>query len=284
MKIITTIVELQQELEMHRLENKKIALVPTMGYLHEGHLTLAKAARQDNDIVVMSDFVNPTQFGPNEDYENYPRDLVRDEKVAIEAGVDYLFAPTVDEIYPTDGGIRIEAGPASKILCGASRPGHFNGVLQVVSKLFHIVQPTNAYFGQKDAQQLALIKLMVRDYNFPVTICSVPIVREEDGLAKSSRNVFLTDVERKQAPVIQQALQQAKVDFLQHYDKEQVIQNAIDMIETKTSGHIDYLVLRSYPDLQEIHPETTQFLLATAVYFSNVRLIDNILFSNEEIK
>ncbi|MFJ8261291.1 pantoate--beta-alanine ligase [Rummeliibacillus sp. NPDC094406] len=283
MKIITTIVELQQELEMHHLENKKIALVPTMGYLHEGHSTLAKAARQDNDLVVMSDFVNPTQFGPNEDYENYPRDLARDEKIATEAGVDYLFVPTVDEMYPPDGGIRIEAGPASKILCGASRPGHFNGVLQVVAKLFHIVQPTNAYFGQKDAQQLALIKLLVRDYNFPVTICGVPIVREDDGLAKSSRNVFLTAEERTQAPIIQQALQQAKDNFLKHHDKELAIQNAIDMIETKTPGHIDYLELRSYPDLQEIHPETNQFLLATAVYFSNVRLIDNILFTIEEI-
>lgn len=283
MKVIKTIIELQQELEKYRIKNKKIALVPTMGYLHEGHLTLAKTARQENDIVVMSDFVNPTQFGPNEDYENYPRDLARDERIATEAGVDYLFAPSEDEMYPADGGIRIEAGPASKILCGASRPGHFNGVLQVVSKLFHIVQPTNAYFGQKDAQQLALIKLLVRDYNFPVTICSVPIVREDDGLAKSSRNVFLTAEERKQAPIIQQALQQAKADFLNNHDKELAIQKAIDMIETKTSGHIDYLELRSYPDLQEIHPETNQFLLATAVYFSNVRLIDNILFTNEEI-
>ncbi|MGG0655611.1 pantoate--beta-alanine ligase [Rummeliibacillus pycnus] len=284
MKVITTINELQQELEKHRVLNKKIALVPTMGYLHEGHMTLAKAARQENDLVVMSDFVNPTQFGPNEDFESYPRDLDRDEKIATEVGVDYLFAPTVDEMYPDDGGIRIEAGPASKILCGATRPGHFNGVLQVVSKLFHIVQPTNAYFGQKDAQQLALIQLMVRDYNFPVTICSVPIVREEDGLAKSSRNVFLTDAEREQAPVIQQALQQAKADFLKHHDKEQAIQIAITMIENQTSGHVDYLELRSYPNLQEIHPETNQFLLATAVYFSNVRLIDNILFSNEEIR
>lgn len=283
MKVIKTIIELQQELEKYRIKNKKIALVPTMGYLHEGHLTLAKTARQENDIVVMSDFVNPTQFGPNEDYENYPRDLARDERIATEAGVDYLFAPSEDEMYPADGGIRIEAGPASKILCGASRPGHFNGVLQVVSKLFHIVQPTNAYFGQKDAQQLALIKLLVRDYNFLVTICSVPIVREDDGLAKSSRNVFLTAEERKQAPIIQQALQQAKADFLSNHDKELAIQKAIDMIETKTSGHIDYLELRSYPDLQEIHPETNQFLLATAVYFSNVRLIDNILFTNEEI-
>lgn len=283
MKVITTINELQQELEKHRVLNKKIALVPTMGYLHEGHMTLAKAARNDNDLVVMSDFVNPTQFGPNEDFESYPRDLARDEQIATEVGVDYLFAPTVDEMYPEDGGIRIEAGPASKILCGATRPGHFNGVLQVVSKLFHIVQPTNAYFGQKDAQQLALIKLMVRDYNFPVTICSVPIVREDDGLAKSSRNVFLTETERKQAPIIQQALQQAKKDFLLHHDKEQAIQIAIEMIETKTSGNIDYLELRSYPNLQEIHPETNQFLLATAVYFSNVRLIDNILFTNEEI-
>lgn len=278
MKVVTTIDELQQELEKYRTAKKKIALVPTMGYLHEGHLTLAKTARKDNDIVVMSDFVNPTQFGPNEDYESYPRDLKHDEKIATESGVDYLFAPSVEEMYPTDGGIRFEAGPASKILCGASRPIHFNGVLQVVSKLFHIVQPTHAYFGQKDAQQLALIKMMVRDFNFPLTICSVPIVREEDGLAKSSRNVFLTAEERKQAPTIQKALQQAQKEFLQSHDKDKAIQIAKTMIESETSGKIDYLELRSYPDLQEIHPETRHFLLATAVYFSNVRLIDNILF------
>lgn len=278
MKVVTTIDELQQELEKYRTAKKKIALVPTMGYLHDGHLTLAKTARKDNDIVVMSDFVNPTQFGPNEDYESYPRDLKHDEKIATEAGVDYLFAPSVEEMYPTDGGIRFEAGPASKILCGASRPIHFNGVLQVVSKLFHIVQPTHAYFGQKDAQQLALIKMMVRDFNFPLTICSVPIVREEDGLAKSSRNVFLTAEERKQAPTIQKALQQAQKEFLQSHDKDKAIYIAKTMIESETSGKIDYLELRSYPDLQEIHPETRHFLLATAVYFSNVRLIDNILF------
>ncbi|WP_146551985.1 pantoate--beta-alanine ligase [Rummeliibacillus sp. SL167] len=278
MKVVTTIDELQQELEKYRTAKKKIALVPTMGYLHDGHLTLAKTARKDNDIVVMSDFVNPTQFGPNEDYESYPRDLKHDEKIATEAGVDYLFVPSVEEMYPTDGGIRFEAGPASKILCGASRPIHFNGVLQVVSKLFHIVQPTHAYFGQKDAQQLALIKMMVRDFNFPLTICSVPIVREEDGLAKSSRNVFLTAEERKQAPTIQKALQQAQKEFLQSHDKDKAIQIAKTMIESETSGKIDYLELRSYPDLQEIHPETRHFLLATAVYFSNVRLIDNILF------
>lgn len=284
MKVVTTITELQKELKNDRLANKTIALVPTMGYLHEGHLTLAKTAKKENDIVVMSDFVNPTQFGPNEDYESYPRDLARDEKLAAEVGVDYLFAPSVEEMYPTDGGIRFEAGPASKVLCGATRPIHFNGVLQVVSKLFHIVQPTNAYFGQKDAQQVALIKMMVRDYNFPVNICTVPIVREDDGLAKSSRNVFLTKEERKQAPAIQKALQRAQVDFQLHHDEEKAIQIAKATIERETTGKIDYLELRSYPDLQKINPQTNQILLATAVYFSNVRLIDNIIFTVEESK
>lgn len=284
MKVVTTITELQKELKNDRLANKKIALVPTMGYLHEGHLTLAKTARNENDIVVMSDFVNPTQFGPNEDYESYPRDLARDEKLAAEVGVDYLFAPSVEEMYPTDGGIRFEAGPASKVLCGATRPIHFNGVLQVVSKLFHIVQPTNAYFGQKDAQQVALIKMMVRDFNFPINICTVPIVREDDGLAKSSRNVFLTKEERKQAPTIQKALQRAQVDFQLHHDEEKAIQIAKATIESETTGKIDYLELRSYPDLQKINPQTNEILLATAVYFSNVRLIDNIIFTVEESK
>lgn len=273
MKVITTIQELKQELSPYYATNQTIGLVPTMGYLHEGHQTLAKAAVIENDIVVMSDFVNPTQFGPNEDYEAYPRDLERDARIANEVGVTILFAPSVEEMYPYQGGVTFEAGPAAKILCGATRPGHFNGVLQIVTKLFQIVRPTNAYFGQKDAQQLALIEMLVRDYNMPVTIRPIPIVREVDGLAKSSRNVFLSKKERQLAPKLYQTLLALKQDIAS-FDSSQ----AIAQIEEATKGRIDYIELLSYPDLKPVNANDKQVILATALYYDNVRLIDNIIF------
>lgn len=273
MKVITTIQELQKELASYYMANQTIGLVPTMGYLHEGHQTLAKAAVAENDVVVMSDFVNPTQFGPNEDYEAYPRDLERDARIADEVGVAILFAPSVEEMYPHQGGVTFEAGPASKILCGASRPGHFNGVLQIVTKLFQIVRPTNAYFGQKDAQQLALIEMLVRDYNMPVTIRPIAIVREEDGLAKSSRNVFLSETERQLAPNLYETLQVLQQNIASFNQKK-----AIEQIEAATKGRVDYIELLSYPDLQPVTSEDTQVILAAALYYENVRLIDNIIF------
>ncbi len=273
MKVITTIQELQKELASYYVANQTIGLVPTMGYLHEGHQTLAKAAVAENDVVVMSDFVNPTQFGPNEDYEAYPRDLERDARIADEVGVAILFAPSVEEMYPHQGGVTFEAGPASKILCGASRPGHFNGVLQIVTKLFQIVRPTNAYFGQKDAQQLALIEMLVRDYNMPVTIRPIAIVREEDGLAKSSRNVFLSETERQLAPNLYETLQVLQRNIASFNQKK-----AIEQIEAATKGRVDYIELLSYPDLQPVTSEDTQVILAAALYYENVRLIDNIIF------
>lgn len=273
MKVITTIQELQKELASYYVANQTIGLVPTMGYLHEGHQTLAKAAVAENDVVVMSDFVNPTQFGPNEDYEAYPRDLERDARIADEVGVAILFAPSVEEMYPHQGGVTFEAGPASKILCGTSRPGHFNGVLQIVTKLFQIVRPTNAYFGQKDAQQLALIEMLVRDYNMPVTIRPIAIVREEDGLAKSSRNVFLSETERQLAPNLYETLQVLQQNIASFNQKK-----AIEQIEAATKGRVDYIELLSYPDLQPVTSEDTQVILAAALYYENVRLIDNIIF------
>lgn len=223
MNVLTTIAELREVVQMAKYNRQSIGLVPTMGYLHEGHLTLASNARSENDLIIMSIFVNPTQFGPNEDYESYPRDLPRDTELAKSVGVDYIFAPSVEEMYPHNGGISIRAGRQAHILCGASRPGHFDGVLQVVAKLFNLVQPDRAYFGQKDAQQVAIIQTMVRDYNFPVTIRVVPVVREEDGLAKSSRNVYLSAVERSQAPAIQQGLQLAKRELMESGSVESAI-------------------------------------------------------------
>lgn len=279
MRVIATIEQLKVIIRNAKSEGKTIGLVPTMGYLHEGHLTLANNARLENDVVVMSIFVNPTQFGPNEDFESYPRDLERDIKLAESAGVDIIFAPSIAEMYPTDGGIRIRAGRQAEILCGASRPGHFDGVLQVVSKLFNIVEPTRAYFGQKDAQQVAIIQTLVRDYNFPLEIRTVPIVREEDGLAKSSRNVYLTEQERKEAPAIYEALLIAKEQFEANRNFEEAIDFATQHIEKFTSGKIDYLQFLSYPDLKEVTDDTEQFLIAIAVYIGKTRLIDNIIFS-----
>jgi len=278
MKVVKTIVELKEQVKRAKSEFKSIGLVPTMGYLHEGHLTLADTARQDNDLVIMSIFVNPTQFGPNEDFESYPRDLERDCKLAETVGVDIIFAPSVEEMYPTDGGIYIRAGRQAEILCGASRPGHFDGVLQVVAKLFHLSEPNRAYFGQKDAQQVAIIQTMVRDYNFPLEIRTVPIVREVDGLAKSSRNVYLTEQERKEAPAIYESLQIAKEEYLASRDVEKAKELAKKHIEDKTTGKIDYFEFLSYPDLKPITNETNDFLLATAVYIGKTRLIDNIIF------
>ena len=279
MKVIYTIEQLRTTILNAKQQQKTIGLVPTMGYLHEGHLTLASEARKENDVIVMSIFVNPTQFGPNEDFESYPRDLPRDTKLAESVGVDYIFAPSVEEMYPHDGGIRIHAGQQATLLCGASRPGHFDGVLQVVAKLFNLVQPDKAYFGQKDAQQVAIIQTMVRDYNFPVQLRVVPIVREEDGLAKSSRNVYLSVEERSQAPAIQQALHVAKLELLDSGDAKKALEMATKLINNNLSGKIDYLTLLSYPDLTELSNDTEQVVLAVAVYVGKTRLIDNLIFS-----
>lgn len=281
MEVVKTIAELKSIVKNVKLEGKTIGLVPTMGYLHEGHMALAKAAREENDFVIMSIFVNPTQFGPNEDYESYPRDLERDKKIAESVGVDVVFAPSAEEMYPTDGGIRIHAGRQATILCGASRPGHFDGVLQVVTKLFHLAEPTRAYFGQKDAQQVAIVTTLVRDYNFPLEIRTVPIVREEDGLAKSSRNVYLSETERKEAPAIYKGLKLAKEEYLSSNDAEKAVRAAKDYILENTSGRIDYVELLSYPDLAPVDDSTEQLLLAAAVYIGKTRLIDNIIFSKK---
>ena len=279
MQVIQTIYELKQVVRDVKSSGQSIGLVPTMGFLHEGHLTLATQAKAENDIVVMSIFVNPTQFGPNEDFESYPRDLPRDTALAETVGVDYIFAPSVEEMYPTDGGIAIRAGRQATLLCGASRPGHFDGVLQVVAKLFHLVEPTRAYFGQKDAQQVAIIQTMVRDFNFPLELRTVPIVREKDGLAKSSRNVYLTAEERTKAPAIYAALQLAMEQLITGKRIDEAIEVAKSHIESQTGGQIDYLQILSYPDLTLVTENTTDVLLAVAVYIGKTRLIDNVMFS-----
>lgn len=275
MKTVQTINELKQIIDLNK--DKMFGFVPTMGYLHEGHQALLNKARVDNDLVVASIFVNPAQFGPNEDLDRYPRDIERDTQLATDAGVDVLFIPSAEEMYPFESGITIQVGDLSTKLCGESRPGHFDGVLKVITKLFHLIQPTNAYFGQKDAQQLAIIETFVNAYNFPVQIVRVPTVRETDGLAKSSRNVFLSEQERIEAVHLYKALQLAKVTWEQTNDLTAAITIGKEHIKSNSTGKIDYLEALSYPSLQPVTNETKEVLFATAVFFEKARLIDNIL-------
>jgi len=278
---VELIKDLKENINIAKTANKTIGFVPTMGYLHEGHMALVSQARNENDFVVMSIFVNPAQFGPNEDLGRYPRDLERDKKMAIEAGVDLLFYPQEEEMYPKDGGISIQAGRLANVLCGATRAGHFDGVLKVVTKLFHLIEPTRAYFGQKDAQQLAIIETLVRDYNFPLEIRRVETVREEDGLAKSSRNVFLSKEERMQAPAIYQALQLGINHYMNTRKSGKAMQETLQHIEKFTSGKIDYVGFLSYPDLTSDLEEASTVIMAVAVYFEKARLIDNIIINKE---
>ena len=281
MAVVHSIETLQGMIDRTKREDLTVGFVPTMGFLHEGHLTLVKQARAHNDIVVMSIFVNPAQFGPGEDFEAYPRDAERDASLAKEAGVDILFMPTPEEMYPQDGGVRILPGPQSKVLCGASRPGHFDGVLKVVLKLFNIVDPDRSYFGMKDAQQLAIIETFVRDYNLRTSIERVPIVREQDGLAKSSRNVNLSEIDRMEAPVIQQALKKGVLLFNEGASVDEIEREIAAFITVNSSGIMDYVSLLSYPALTEYDGSSDEAILACAVKFGKTRLIDNTIMSTK---
>lgn len=270
-----------------RKQHASVGLVPTMGYLHEGHASLLSRARSQCDIVVLSIFVNPIQFGPNEDYHHYPRDKERDLRVAKHNDVDIVFMPTTEMMYPTAMKTRICVFDSTDMLCGAARPGHFDGVATVVCKLFHLVQPDKAYFGMKDAQQVAVIQRMVTDLNFPVEIVPCPIVREDDGLAFSSRNVYLSQEERKQALVLSRTLQQVDA-WLQHsvWLTVQELQNKIkNKIEEQPLAIIDYVEIVSFPQFatlqanMPITESTTKVLIALAVRFGRTRLIDNRILS-----
>ena len=278
MKIIKTVKKMRNELKQ---QTGTIGLVPTMGFLHQGHLSLVEQAKKEVDVVVMSIFVNPLQFGPNEDFGQYPRDLNRDAELAEKAGVDFIFHPDVKEMYPETPLTQVQVEKITERLCGEHRPGHFAGVATVVSKLFHIIQPDRAYFGLKDAQQVAVIEQMVRDLNFPVTIVPCPIVREEDGLAMSSRNVYLSAEERKQALVINQSLKKAKnlLDRGQLIEARDVVRYISDQIQTQPLARIEYVEALSYPKLEPVErldKQTT--IVAVAVYFGKTRLIDNFLY------
>ncbi|MDQ0271052.1 pantoate--beta-alanine ligase [Cytobacillus purgationiresistens] len=282
MKVIKSIKEMQAFVLHHKKQGKSIGLVPTMGYLHEGHLALAEQARKDNDLVIMSIFVNPLQFGPKEDLSTYPRDFNRDHSLAEGKNVDVIFYPAAGEMYPQHPSILMNVNDRTDVLCGESRPGHFDGVALVVSKLFNIAQPDRAYFGRKDAQQIAVIDLMVADYNFPVEIISVDTIREENGLAMSSRNVHLTASEREQAPVLYQSLANARTLISEgEKDSERIIAFIRGEIAEKTDGEIDYIEIYSYPELKTLVELEGRFIIALAVKFSKARLIDNIIITNE---
>lgn len=280
---VTTIREMHTIIKSIKSENKTIGLVPTMGALHDGHMTLMKHAQSDNDIVVASVFVNPLQFGPNEDFDDYPRQIDQDQAFLTENGIDYLFAPEPEEMYPNPLQIQLTVGSMAQVLEGAKRPGHFDGVVTVVNKLFNIVQPDKAYFGKKDAQQFAIIEQMVKEMNHPLEIVGIDIVREADGLAKSSRNVYLTETERKEAVALSQSLQVAKSLFDQGERSVVVIESAIKKyLLTHTKGAIDEVAIYSYPELKQVEMIDRQVFISLAVKYSKARLIDNIILKDDK--
>lgn len=277
MEIFHDIQKLRQLLDSKRLEGKNIGFVPTMGYLHKGHLSLIKNSAKENDITVLSIYVNPTQFGPNEDLDNYPSDLDNDIKIAKEAGADIIFIPNNEMMYLDNHVTYVNVHELTNNLCGLSRPTHFQGVTTIVTKLFNIVQPKRAYFGQKDAQQAIIIKRMVKDLNIPVDVVICPIIRENDGLAMSSRNTYLNQQERSQATVLYESLQQAKILIEAGESNSSVIKNTMeDIINSKPSASIDYINIVSQENLKDIATIKGNILIAIAVKIGNTRLIDNI--------
>lgn len=271
---------MQKEADVLQRQGKKIGLVPTMGYLHEGHLRLIREAKKRSDVVVTSIFVNPTQFGPNEDFEDYPRDFDRDADLAKTAGCNIIFHPDVSEIYPENYLTNVNVEKITKVLCGASRPTHFRGVTTIVAKLFNIVNPHIAIFGQKDAQQAIVIKKMVIDLNYNIEIIVAPIIREVDGLAMSSRNTYLTSGQRQQATVLYQSLMAAR-KFIEAGERDAgIIKNRMrEMIEQQPDAVIDYIEIVSTTNLEPIAKLRDEVLIALAVRIGKPRLIDNIIIS-----
>lgn len=278
MEHIHSIEALRERIKSIKAQGKTVGFVPTMGYFHEGHLSLMRTSKAKTDVTVVSIFVNPTQFGPGEDYETYPRDMERDLMLCEAQGVDIVFTPSVTTMYPEGYSTYVETeGPMTKALCGASRPGHFKGVTSVVAKLFLIVAPHYAFFGQKDAQQVAVVEKMVRDLNFETIIVPCDIVREADGLAMSSRNVYLSAVERQEALVLNQALQLAKQALADgERSAAHIKARMTDHIHTAKSASIDYIDVVSAIDLQPIERLEGDVLIALAVRFHKTRLIDNL--------
>jgi pantoate--beta-alanine ligase len=277
MKLVKTISELRTIVKQWKKDGLTVGLVPTMGYLHEGHKSLITRAVAENDRVVVSDFVNPTQFAPNEDFESYPRDIEADCKLCEDAGAAVVFNPEADEMY-TSPLTSVNMTEITEVLCGKTRPTHFGGVCTVVSKLFNIVTPDRAYFGQKDAQQLCVIKKMVQDLNFDIEIVGCPIVREADGLAKSSRNTYLSAEERKAALCLSRSLKLAKSMLDSgETDCKKIIEATKAEINTETLAKIDYVEMVDLTTLKSLEKADRPMLMAMAVYIGKTRLIDNFI-------
>ena len=280
MQTASTVAEVRERVRAWKREGLSVGLVPTMGFLHEGHKSLIVRAAAENDRVVVTDFVNPTQFGPNEDLESYPRDFERDCALCEEAGAALVFHPEPSEMYAPDACTYVNMDALTHELCGLTRPIHFRGVCTVVSKLFNIVTPDRAYFGQKDAQQLAVIRRMVRDLNFGIEVVGCPIVREEDGLAKSSRNTYLSAEERAAALCLSRAVfaGQKMVEEGER-DAERVLAAMRAVIEAEPLAKIDYVKMVDFDTIEQIaHIEDAPVLCAMAVYVGKTRLIDNFIF------
>lgn len=277
MELITTIEKIRCIITGWKQQGYSVGFVPTMGYLHDGHAELIDQAKKNNDKVVVSIFVNPIQFGENEDLNAYPRDINRDTLLCESHGVDLIFAPTPTEMYH-DKKAFVDIVDLSDTLCGIRRPIHFQGVCTVVAKLFNIIQPTNAYFGEKDAQQLAIIRKMVLDLNFPVNIMGVPIVREDDGLAKSSRNTYLSSDERKAATILFKSIQAGKQAITSTDSADSIITIMTDIIHTEPLAKIDYISIVDATTMQPVKVISAPVLVAMAVYIGSTRLIDNFSY------
>ncbi len=285
MRVIVGLKEMLAWANKMRQQGHRIGFVPTMGYLHDGHFSLIERARQVDDIVVCSIFVNPAQFGPQEDFGRYPRDLARDESLTEKAGVDILFCPRAEDIYPDGFKTRVSVESLSGKLCGRDRPGHFGGVTTIVAKLFNLVKPHNAYFGQKDAQQFVIIRQMVEDLNFDIQLHMLPIIREKDGLALSSRNKYLNDSERKAALVLSRAIKQARGLFERGIrTAEEILAGAEAEIAKEKLARLDYLALVDMASLEAVKVIAgAPVLLAMAIRIGGVRLIDNTIFNEENL-
>ncbi|GFO86808.1 pantoate--beta-alanine ligase [Anaerostipes butyraticus] len=279
MKIVETIEEVRKQVKEWKKQGLSVGLVPTMGYLHEGHQSLMEAAGKENDKVVVSIFVNPMQFGPTEDLAEYPRDLDHDAKVCEKAGVDLIFHPEPEEMYAPDFCSFVDMTGLTEGLCGKTRPIHFRGVCTVVNKLFNIVQPDRAYFGQKDGQQLAVVRRMVRDLNMDIEIIGCPIVREEDGLAKSSRNTYLSQEERKAALILAKTIRLGEEMAKTEKDAQKVIEAMKKNIETEPLAKIDYVEAVDAVSMEPVKTLDGECMLAMAVYIGKTRLIDNTLLN-----
>ncbi|SNX53180.1 pantoate--beta-alanine ligase [Thermoanaerobacterium sp. RBIITD] len=282
MIVVDKIDDVRKIVKKQKSQGMSIGLVPTMGYLHEGHLSLVKKAKENSDFVCASIFVNPIQFGPNEDYDKYPRDVKRDVKLLEENGCDLVFIPSVEEMYPNERLTTVSVSKITNKLCGAYRPGHFVGVCTVVTKLFNIFTPDIAVFGQKDAQQVAVIKKMVDDLNIPVKIIKAPIVREKDGLALSSRNIYLDADERKAALVLSKSLKEAKIMLEKGEKNASLIINIVkEVLKQEPLCEIQYVSCVHPDTLEDLTTIDDRALIALACYIGKTRLIDNLLWGED---